>query len=449
MPSAPPNGRQLNRPRRVRRLLVILLVAIVVSFAGLLAVAIGYRKPIAESLLLAELRRLTGEAVAVSVTRLDRDHLALRGLQIGDVLQIPRLDARYSPTGLFASRLDAISVSGLRLKGTLDAAGISFGQLDAMLNSSGESTGESTGATSLPMTRLEIDDSRIELATPVGPLIVSLDSRISQTSFGGLEASAELGLEHRLATLNAVLTASGENDDWAGQLSLDAALSGDFGASLHIGDLTFSAQPTFAIERGQVTIRTEECAELRIDRLETTDGPRLTRPLEMCIRSEIVSIDPDGESVMDLVASIEPFSIDFGNGVEVSGEIPELKLGGRRSSDGNLSSSLSVERGYLELSQTIGARGIRLEGSVSPASTSPESETKIGLRIDSLFDSQKPARFTDLNLHANLVSSGSGIGAPIEGPIQFDIEVADAERNVVVSLVGEHDLALGVGHASV
>lgn len=425
-------------------MLVILLVAVVTGLAGLLALAYGFRKPIAESLLIGELQRLTGEAgdVAVSVTQLDRDHLALRELRIGDTLQISRLDARYSPTDLFASRFDTISVSGLRLRGSLDASGVSFGQLDAMLGA--PSTGKSASATSLPATRLEMDNARIELVTPMGPLIVAVDSRVSQTSPGQLEAAVELGLEHRLATLKATLTASGKREEWAGQIRLDAALSGDFGPSLHIGDFALSAHPMFAVERGQITIRSDECAKLRIDQLDIADGPRLTRPLELCVRSESVSINPDGESVMDLITSIEPFSLDFGGGLEVFGEIPLLNVQGRRTSDGELSGSLSVDRGYVELPLKMAARGIRLE-----ASTSPESKLEVDLRIDSLFDPQEPARFSELSLHTRLVEVGEAVSASIGSPIEFDVEIADAERNVVVSIAGEHESALGVGRASV
>ncbi len=457
MASVDSNGRNDDRPRRRRRILVLLVVG-ATSLAGLLALAIGFRKPIVESLLLDELRRRTGETdtVAVSLDRLDRDQLALRGLRIGDALQISRLDARYSPTGLFASRFDAIRVSGLRLRGSLNASGISFGPLDAMIGApSSDDSNSPTSLPALPTNRLELDDARIELVTPEGPLVVSLDSRVSQKSPRQWEAAVELSLEHRLATLKAALTATGEPEKWAGQISLDAALSGDFGPSVHIGDFTLSAHPTFAVEREQISIRADECAELRIDRLEIADGPRLTRSLELCVRSESVSINREGESAVDLVASIEPFSVDFGGGLEVFGEMPLLKIQGRQTSAGVISGSLSDDHGYVELPMKIGARGIHLEASTSPESearlsTAPVSTpraavTRAELRIDSLFDPHQPTRFSELSLNASLVEVDASVGAPIE----FDLEMADAERNVVIAIAGKHESKLGVGHASV
>lgn len=444
MASVDSSGRPGDRPSRVRRTRLILVGGAVI-LAGLLALAMGYREPIAESLLLAELRRRTGDAddVSVTLTRLDRDHLELRELRIGDALQIARLDADYSPTGLFASRLDGIRVSGLRLRGSLDATGISFGPLDTMFGAA--SAGDSNSATPLPATRLEMDDARIELVTPEGPLIVSMDSRISQKSPGQWEAAIELSLEHRLATMKAVLTATGEPETWAGQISLDAALSGDFGRSLHIGDFTLSARSTFAIEREQITIRVDDCAELRVDRFEITDGPRLTHPLELCVRTESVLIDPDGESVVDLAASIEPFSVDLGGGFELVGEMPLVKVRGRLAADGELSGSLSIERGFVEWPLKIGARGIRVEASTSPESPARNSTTKAVLRIDSLFDLQEPARFSELSLDASLIDVGASVGTPI----RFELEIADAERNVVVDIAGEHEWELAAGHASV
>jgi hypothetical protein len=445
MASIESNGHRGDRPNRVRRTLVILLSLCTAIAAGTLALALGFRKPIAELLLLDELRRRTGETdnVAVSLTRLDRDHLALRSLRIGDALEIARLDAHYSPTGLFASRLDGISVSGLRLRGSLNTSGISFGPLDAMIDAPGAD--EPGAATSFPIDRIEMEDARIELVTPEGPLAISLDSRVTQKSPGRLEAAVSLGLEHRLATASATLTATGEPEKWTGQISMEAALSGDFGSSIHMGDLTLAARSAFAIEREQITIRSDECAQLRVDEFEIADGPRLIRPLEMCVKTESVSIDPNGESTVDLVVSIEPFAVELGDGLGFKGEIPQLNVRGRQARNGELSGSLTAARGFVLLPKTIGARGIHLGAHRSPASAARESATNAELRIDSLFDPLEPARFAELGMEASFVGVGASAGTPIE----FDLEIADAERNIVVAIAGQHQPELGVGRASV
>ncbi len=436
-------GHSSERRRPRRRTHLILLAVGVLIIVALLAVVISFRVPIAESLLLGELQRRSGqtEGVAVSVTRFDRDHLALRALQIGDDLLIARLDARYSPTGLFASRLDSIEVSGMRLRGSLDASGnISFGLLDAILGT--PSSEPSSGSIALPTALLELDDARIELSTPEGPLVITVDSHVSQQSRGQLGTEVEVTLEHRLATLKARLDANGDGRDWAGSISLDAVLSGNFGTSLRIGDAVLSAHPTFTIAAGQTTVHTDECVKLHIGQFEIFDRLRMTRPFELCIRSESISIDTQDASVVHLIGSVEPFSFVVGDGLQVHGKLPAMNIEGRRSEDGQLSGSLEISRGTVELPSLVGARGIRLEARPSTHSASSDA-TQLELWIDTLYDPQKPARFSELGLHATLRDAGASSG----DAVRFDVEVADAKRELVIQISGDHEESLGKGNA--
>jgi hypothetical protein len=82
-----------------------------------------------------------GEAT-FAIGHFDAGRLELENLSLGngDGLEIARIEARFSARGLFASRLDALQISGVRLRGTLDEAGLSFGPLDRMFEQNTAST---------------------------------------------------------------------------------------------------------------------------------------------------------------------------------------------------------------------------------------------------------------------------------------------------------------------
>ena len=96
--------------------------AALVLVAGLVAVAVAYRQPIAEYLLMVQLRKLGLDRVEFAVGRFNTGLLELQDLRVGDGddLEIAGIEARFSMTGLFGSRLDALRVSGAHVRGILD-----------------------------------------------------------------------------------------------------------------------------------------------------------------------------------------------------------------------------------------------------------------------------------------------------------------------------------------
>ena len=85
----------------------------------------------------------------------------MRDLRIGREgdLVVERIDARYSLSSLRAGRLDELSVRGVRLRGTLDEGGVSFGALDPLLANGADGGGGATTGGALPAANIAIEDA--------------------------------------------------------------------------------------------------------------------------------------------------------------------------------------------------------------------------------------------------------------------------------------------------
>lgn len=160
-----------SEARRRRRTRLIALALLVGAAAGGTLVA-QRRGALVERFLLWQLARRGIADASLMVARVGLRELALRELRIGDGdLRLDALELRFSPAGLAAGRLDAARVGDLRLRGRIDASGLSLGALDA-LRADGE--GGVPGLPVLPVGRLEVDRAVLVLDTPQGPFEAAL-----------------------------------------------------------------------------------------------------------------------------------------------------------------------------------------------------------------------------------------------------------------------------------
>jgi hypothetical protein len=415
---------------------------VIILLAGLVGTAIVYRQSIAETLLMRQLHSLGLDQAAFSVSRFDAGLLELENLSIGngDGLEIAQIEAHFSTRGLFASRLDALQISGVRLRGTLDEAGLSFGSLDRLFEESTTSANTS-GPAVLPASGIEIEDALLEIATAEGPLRANLELRAVEVAPGQLEAEAELQVDHALAGLGARLSAMGSPDALTGELELEASAAGEFGSDISASAISLAAKAAFSFEEGGIAIQPEGCAELRIEGLSVGSALTLSTPLDLCLRSRSESsirISKDGAIETDLEVAPAGFAADLQIGREpqrVSGELPTLRISASRRDDG-FEASLETEAGRLEFAkQAVGLRDISLEANVSD-----RAAFSIGsLRIGEIFDTQQVARFQNLALNAQFEPHEDGVG--------FEMELASPNRELVIESSGTHALADATGRA--
>jgi len=158
-------------PRRI-------LLGIALALALALAVGVSQRRSIARSLLEAELRARGVAVIESEVEHVGLTELRVRNLRLGDAgdLVVDAIAARYSLTGLADGRLDALSLQGVRLRGSLGEGGLSFGAVDGLLR--GSEAHASPPA--VPATVVRLDDVTVELDTARGRVDLGLSGQLEQ-----------------------------------------------------------------------------------------------------------------------------------------------------------------------------------------------------------------------------------------------------------------------------
>jgi hypothetical protein len=423
--------------RRGRRLLWV----VAIGLAGLAiasAAAVMFRRELAEFALLEQLRGLGLEQAEVRIQQFDRDRVEIKDLRVGEDLVVPTLIADYSATGLFASRLDALRVSGLRLRGEIGDAGISFGQLDALLGDDSDGGGSAPAA--LPTRRVVIEDAQLEFSTPQGELLGTLRADARETRPGELNAIADVTLTHPLASLGVRFEGNGSPDALVGTVALNGFAQGEFGAGIHTDGISVAANTQVEFDRGEVSMRIADCATLRIDQLGISQLLSLPRPLELCIRSgdaDAFRMRRDGGLELHLESQPTPLAIDLA-GVAVAGELPAWSASGSPP-PGRL--NLTAHGGELRFPDfEIAARGIDLQVALAESPLTSSGE----LRIEQLSDLAKNKRLGDLRLASHY--------APADDDTQrlnFEADVSNPKHEFAVHLAGHHDLSEGRGRADV
>jgi len=171
------------------RVAIASLIALALLAAGVLLAS--RRQALAEDWLIARLREQGVEEPRLAVAKLDIAGAALRDVRLGreEELSVERLDVTYSPAGLLERRLDTLRIAGVRLRMELGETGASFGSLDAVLGAARSAGGAgepgpqphspnvpsvpSAGIPVLPFEEATLEDVRISVSTPFGPLEVA------------------------------------------------------------------------------------------------------------------------------------------------------------------------------------------------------------------------------------------------------------------------------------
>ena len=164
----------------------LVLLALTLAAAAAAALAVHQRLVLVERFLLWQLARQGVGDASLAVTRVGLRDLALRDLRIGDGdLALCALELRFSPAGLVARRVDAARIEDLRIRGRIDARGLSLGALDALrAGAAGAKAGAAPGLPLLPVGRLEVDRATVFLDTPHGPFEAMLALELEEGGRG-------------------------------------------------------------------------------------------------------------------------------------------------------------------------------------------------------------------------------------------------------------------------
>ena len=184
-----------------RRALAGMLV-LAAALAGLAAAAYVRRTAVAEWWLLGRADALGLRNVRLHVASLERDGIAIDGIEVGPVaapdLTVERLVASWSWPSLRARRFDALRIEGVLLRARYDENGPSLGALDPLF-ARGDAAAETPV---LPAPEIALERARVEVKTLRGP---------ASGTFGGALRETEKGIvgQFSLDVAGAGLTARG------------------------------------------------------------------------------------------------------------------------------------------------------------------------------------------------------------------------------------------------
>jgi len=145
------------------------------------------------------------EGASVKIERIGLDELRLGPIRLDAAGRVAARGAvvRYRLAHLLQGRLDGAEIEGLRLEARLTTEGVSLGPLDTLLAASvAVDAADGGGEPALALIGdVEMKDARVRLATPLGPLDLKADGRVSLTENLGTVVKARLGVDHAEASL--------------------------------------------------------------------------------------------------------------------------------------------------------------------------------------------------------------------------------------------------------
>ncbi len=199
----------MRRARRLRR-----YAAAFVLGAAVLAVAAWSALPALVERSLRERLDAAGFADAdLNVAAVGLSEARIDAVRLGADAEVTAAEiiATYDLDGLMGVRLTRVAIRDLRISGRLDSDGLSLGGLDRKGENRGGGLLDAAWLRGTPP--ISIDDGRIDLMTPAGPVAVQVEGTVSPQPGDKLKAAIALQLQSAKATargdLDLLLVADG------------------------------------------------------------------------------------------------------------------------------------------------------------------------------------------------------------------------------------------------
>ena len=378
-----------SNPRRWALAAILAIAVLLVLFGGLLAwqpavlLRVGLWLSGHHEVTFDQLRvglnglELTGLAIARSDQRLS-DHL------------VGRLKIDYRPRDLLRGRIEEVSVEGLALRGRIDQDGVRLEGLEGAV----ASPGEPAELPALPMPdRVSIRDARLELATPVGFVLVPFEAQVRPE-----QDRAVFTLDAERAELAAPTGQLRADLHVGGEMPLDAqSLAGEITAS---GRLDLSAQAlrlpgladgvagqgnlAFVFERGQLNA--------------SLSGVRL----------QLDAIAPEWDAIAELLPA--PWQVEFAQPVGISASFTDDGI--RLEGSGRIALATAGPQLNAALSATL---GLDADGRIRELAV-PDGEIDL-----------RDLRFADMHLDRGSIGlQGAGSPEAWEGSVALELARAGA-----------------------
>ncbi len=334
----------------IRRTVLVIALVATVAFALALALAWAKRTALAERWLLQQLAARGVSPVSLRVADVDLHGVELEDLSIGAAdapdLAVATLAARWTLDGLRQGRIDALRVSGLRMRIALREDGLALGALAPLVGDGGE-----TGIPlAQPASEIELRDARVSLETAEGAAECSFEGGLKTAGDAAIAGEFTLRVEHPLLRANGAVAVSGALEDLVVDLSL-ALRDGRDPARVAPATLTgrVSGAPAslvFDLALDGANGRLHAEAHGRADLPARSGRAKL--------RLAPLVLDPEGLQLETLLPALEPLIAKLG----IEG------IAGRFEARG----TLALDAGEPALRLDVALREIGLQGEIASAS---------------------------------------------------------------------------------
>ncbi|MEE9251374.1 MAG: hypothetical protein V3U93_09680, partial [Alphaproteobacteria bacterium] len=182
--------------RRVGIVLAVVVGLLAATAAGLVV----FRTELAEAVLTWRLAALGVPAPKLAVAELGLTRTRITGLSLGrqGELRADALTVTYELAGLLKGRLRGVTLEGLTLKVDLNGGKPLLGSLQPLL------AGEGGASDRVRLPPISFTGSRIEAASPVGPVTIEFEGETSPDEAGRLSAALSFDLESRFGRLKGI-----------------------------------------------------------------------------------------------------------------------------------------------------------------------------------------------------------------------------------------------------
>ncbi len=288
-----PRVRKIGRRLRTKTAATLLGLAILAGIGWLLLPAL------VESRILEELRAadITVASLNVTAAGLNEARIADVRLGVDGQFSAGEVIASYNLAQIFGSPLERIVVRDVRVQGRLDANGLLFGRLGPANDSGGPLLPASVVQA---MPDVEIESGRIDLETPIGPVVLPIRGLLVPKADGSLAGTLDVQVESERGTIDGVLALVVQ------ERHIDSDLTINAGSIAHRTDtpIAFSGGVKLGWEQGGHP-QISAALELGAARVAATDLPPTTLTVDITdARWHAQATMAQGEGVSNLEAAL-------------------------------------------------------------------------------------------------------------------------------------------------
>jgi hypothetical protein len=298
----------------------------------------------------------------------------------------------------------------------------------------------------VPAAVIAVEDGRVELETPYGPLVMPIELRLDADLAGRLEIHADIAVRHAFASGSLRADVAGERESIQGEIALRAQAEGAWESGLALAGAGVEASGEVVYRDGAIEVRVPDCIAVRAQRFDLADRFALAAPVALCLKApeaRLLRVSVVGDRLAEVVADLgvegAPFEVTAragGEDLRIEGVTPHIDLHAEDLTRAGRA-TVRTRGGRVSLPDyALVARGVEVDASLDLETRIPAGT----LRVRELSDARRPARFADLALEGRIAPEGAGLA--------FDLALSAAGGALELTFAGDASTDASSGQAA-